>query len=333
MATLTSTRPTLLDITKRMAPDGSIDTEIAEMLTEVQDWMKYAYWQEGNLPTGNRDTIRTSLQTPTWRKLNAGTQPTKSTTAQNVDSCGILEIISEIDVKEAQLNGNEAAWRMSEERPAIDAMGNELGQTLIYGNEATASEEFTGLKVRYDSLSAENATHVLVDSGASGSTNTSIWLVGWGRMGARMLYPKAGKPNLQINDLGRQLLENADGNNGRMLAYVTQYTWDVGFGIKDWRNVVRFQYQPSDVTYNGATGPRLEDNMRKMVRRIQNLGSLTMTWLLNRQALDDLDLQSANKSTMAFNSIKDAQGQNVDAFLGIPLTRCDSILTTEAVIT
>lgn len=316
-----------------MTPDGGIDTEIAEMLTEVQDWMKYAYWQEGNLPTGNRDTIRTSLQTPTWRKLNAGTQPTKSTTAQNVDSCGILEIISEIDVKEAQLNGNEAAWRMSEERPAIDAMGNEAGQTLIYGNESTAPEEFTGIKVRYDSTTAENSTHIFKDASAAGGTaNTSIYLVGWGRMGARMLYPKAGKPNLQINDLGRQLLENADGANGRMLAYVTQLTWDMGFGIKDWRNVCRFQYDSADVVFNGATGPRLEDTMRKMVRRIQNPGSLTLTWLLNREALDNLDLQSANKPTMGFHSVKDAQGSNVDAFLGIPLVQCDSILSNETAI-
>ena len=45
-------------------------------------------WQEGNLPTGHRTTIRTGLPESAWRLLNYGVQPSKSVTAQVTDTCG-----------------------------------------------------------------------------------------------------------------------------------------------------------------------------------------------------------------------------------------------------
>lgn len=63
---------------------------------------------EGNLPTGHKTTIRSGLPSATWRLLNYGVQPSKSTTVQVTDSVGMLETYAEVDKSLADLNGNTA---------------------------------------------------------------------------------------------------------------------------------------------------------------------------------------------------------------------------------
>jgi len=96
MSTLSVQNPTLLDVTKRLNPEGKIDM-IGEILNETNEILEDMTWVEGNLVTGNRSTIRTGLPEPTWRKMYQGVQPTKSTTAQITDDCGMLEAYAEVD--------------------------------------------------------------------------------------------------------------------------------------------------------------------------------------------------------------------------------------------
>ena len=144
MSTLNAQFPTLLDVTKRLDPGGKIDS-IVEMLSQSNEMMDDMVWVEGNLPTGHRTTIRSGIPAPTWRKLYGGVQPSKSTTVQVTDSCGMLEAYAEVDKASADLNGNTAAFRLSEERAFIEGMNQEVQSSLIYANESTAPEEITGL--------------------------------------------------------------------------------------------------------------------------------------------------------------------------------------------
>lgn len=331
MATLTSTYPTLLDVARRMNPNGSIETMIAELLTETNEVLEDAVWIEGNLPTGHRDTLRTSLPTPTWRKINAGIAATKSTTAQNTDTIGILEDISEIDCAAANLNGNAAAWRLSEDRAHIDGISAELAGTVFDGNEATAPESFTGFGPRYDLTTAENGSNIFAES-AGDTDATSIYLVGWGPDTVRMIYPKGSVAGIQAEDLGRYLSQNFDGANGKAMVYGMRYQVMAGLGVKDWRYVSRFQFDPDDVTATGSSGPVFDTTMRKMLRRIPNPGRVRLAWYMNRDAQDMIDWQAANKTTLAFKTIEDAQGKLVTTFLGIPVRRCDAITTAESSI-
>ena len=81
MATLSSNAATLADVAKSLDPDGKT-ADIVELLSQNNAILEDAMWKEGNLPTGNRTTVRDSLPTPTWRKLGEGVTPTKSTTSQ-----------------------------------------------------------------------------------------------------------------------------------------------------------------------------------------------------------------------------------------------------------
>lgn len=331
MTALATTHPTLLDLTKRLDPNGKIDT-IVEMLTQTNEILDDMVWVEGNLPTGHRTTIRSGLPTPTWRKLYGGVQPGKSTTVQVTDSCGMLEAYAEVDKALADLNGNTAAFRLSEERAHIEGINQEFASTLFYGNEGTEPEAFTGFAPRFNDQAAQNGGNILTSAATpDDNDNTSIWLVVWGPNTVHGIYPKGSVAGLQHTDKGQVTIENIDGaGGGRMEAYRSHYRWDCGLVVRDWRYVVRINYDLEDILASGATGPVLSELMGKAIRRIPSLGMGRPAFYANRDTLDALDAQSNNKSNMAFATVEDAQGKLITKFRGIPIRRCDALMSNEA---
>jgi hypothetical protein len=330
MATLSAIHPTLLDVTKRLDPNGKIDT-IAELLSQTNEVLEDMVFVEGNLPTGHRTTVRTGLPAPTWRKLYGGVQPTKSTTAQVTDSCGMLEAYAEIDKALADLNGNSASFRLSEDMAHIEGMNQEFAQTLFYGNEGTEPEAFTGLAPRFNDQAAANGANILTSAATpDNADNTSIWLVVWGANTVHGIYPKGSKAGLAMEDKGQVTVESIDGAGGRMEAYRTHYRWDCGLVVRDWRYIVRINFDLEDVIASAASGPDLGQLMGKAMRRIPSLSMGRPVFYGNRDTLDALDLQFNAKSSLAFNTVEDANGKLVTKFRGIPIRRCDAILSTEA---
>lgn len=329
MAALSTIHPTLLDVAKRLDPDGKV-AQIVELLNQTNEIIEDMVFMEGNLPTGHRTTIRTGLPTPTWRKLYGGVQPTKSRTVQVTDSCGMLEAYAEVDKALADLNGNTAAFRLSEDMAHIEGMNQEFASTLIYGNEGSEPEAFTGLAARFNDQSALNGENIITSAATPDSNdNTSIWLVGWGANTVHGIYPKGSIGGIQMEDKGQVTIENIDGAGGRMEAYRTHYRWDTGLTVRDWRYVVRIQFDLEDIVAAGTSGPVLADLMAKALRRIPSLGMCRPVFYANRDTLDALDVQATNKATMAFSTIEDAQGKPVTRFRGVPIRRCDAILTNE----
>lgn len=134
MATIGNTVPTLLDVAKRLNPDGGGIMPIAELLSQENEMLLDMPWYEGNLPTGSRITTRTGLPDVIYRKLNSGVPPSKSTTAQVDEACGILEARGQVDVDLAMLNGNTAGFRLSESRAFMEAMNQAMQRGVMYGN-------------------------------------------------------------------------------------------------------------------------------------------------------------------------------------------------------
>lgn len=327
MAALNANNPTLLDVAKRLDPDGKI-AAIVEILNATNPVLDDLTFVEGNLPTGHRTTIRTGLPTPTWRKLYGGVQPTKSTTVQVTDSCGMLEAYAEVDKALADLNGNTAAFRLSEDAAHIEAMGQEMASTLFYGNEGTEPEAFTGLAPRYNSKSAKNADNI-IDAGGTGSDNTSIWLCVWGPQTGFGIYPKGSTAGLQMTDKGQVTVENVDGNGGRMEAYRTHYRWDAGLTIRDWRYFVRIANIDVSDLDTVANTKNIINWMIQASERIPELGKGRAAFYMNRRLREKLRLGILEKisSNLTWETIS---GERVMTFDDIPVRRADALVNTEA---
>lgn len=329
MPTLATTNPTLLDLAKTLDPDGKT-ADIVEILNEVNDVLDDMSWQEGNLPTGHRTTIRTGLPTPTWRKLYGGVQPTKARNAQVTDSCGMLEDYAEVDKALADLNGNTASFRLTENRAHIEGISQEIATTLFYGDEDSTPEKFTGLSARYNDLTAENADNI-INAGGAGSDNTSIWLCVWGPSTGFGIIPKGSKAGIQMTDKGQVTVENVDGAGGRMEAYRTHYRMDAGLTIRDWRYFVRIANIDVSDLDTLANTKNLIEWMIKASERIPHLGRGRACWYVNRRIREKLRL-GINEKIASNLSWESVAGKRVMTFDDIPVKRCDALLNTESAL-
>lgn len=328
MATLNTTNPTLADVANRLGPDGKIDPQIVEMLNETNEVLDDMTFIEANGFTEHKTTIRSGLPTGTWRKLNYGVQPEKSRTVPVKDSMGMLETYAEVDKALADLNGNSASWRLSEDRAFVEGLNQTMAQTLFYGDSSLDPEKFMGLAPRYNSLSAENGVNI-VDGGGTGSDNASIWLIVWGPNTCHGIYPKGSSAGLDARDLGEDTLLDAAG--GRYQGYRTHYKWDNGLTLRDWRYVVRIaNVDVSDLTKNASAGADLIDLMAQAIELIPNLGMGRPAFYMPRKLRSFLRRQIANKVAGSTLTMEEVGGKKVVAYDGVPVRRTDALLLTEA---
>lgn len=327
MAAVGEQNPTLLDVASRM--EGDKIATVVELLNETNEIIDDMTVLEANDGTNHKTTIRSGLPSATWRQLNYGVQPSKSTTVQIQDACGMLESYAEVDKALADLNNNTQAFRMSEDRAFLESMNQTFADTLFYGNTATNPERFMGLAPRYNSTTAQNGSNILL-GGGSGSDNTSIWLVVWGPNTVHGIYPKGSKAGLSHTDKGQVTLEDA--NRGRYEGYRTHYKWDCGLTLRDWRYVVRIaNIDVSELTKNAATGADLLDLMVQALEIVPNLSLGRAVFYCNRTIKSFFRRQTLNKSNVHL-SLDEVAGKKVLSFDGIPFRKCDSILNAEATV-
>lgn len=338
MATLATGQLTLADMSKRMGPDGKVDP-IAELLSQQNEVLEDIVFREANQPTSHVVAIRTGLPAVYWRAYNQGVPPSKSTTAQVTEPCAMLESRSHIDAKLLKLNGNSAAFRLSEESAFIEAMGQEMTQKIFNGNVGVDMKTFSGLATRYSSTTAGNGQNIILAGGA-GSDNSSVYLVVWGEQTVFSPFPKGSMAGLANRDLGEESVP--DGNGGYYQAARSLFQWDAGLVVKDWRYVVRIaNVDISDwVGVTGSQASTATTNLIKLmmraIARIPNFQMGRAAFYCNRSIQEGLMIQALEKSQNALG-IKEALTQfgttmNQLTFMGIPVRRVDGLGIAETLV-
>lgn len=338
MAVLSTGQLTLVDIAKRINPDGSV-AAVAELLSQQNDVLEDVVWRPSNEMTAHTETIRTGLPSVYWRAYNQGVPSSKSTTAQVKEPMGMAESRSRIDAKLLELNGNSAAWRTTEESPFIEAMGQEMAGKLFNGNVGADAKTFSGFATRYSSTSAGNGNHV-ISAGGSGADNASVYLIGWGEATVFGIYPKGTAGGLQVKDLG--ISDVQDGSGNEYQAAKSLYQWDAGLVVKDWRYAVRIaNIDVSD--WLGVTGTQAfsasTNVLKLMVRalaRIPNKNNCRLAFYANRSVAEGLMVQALDKSSSVLK-IMDAVnqfGQDIKQLtvMGVPVRIVDQLGIAETVV-
>lgn len=333
MAALASLYPTLVDITKRLDPNGSV-SRVAELLSKYNPIITDIAWHEGNLPTGHRFTARTALPPVTWRKLNQGVAPSKSSADQYTETCGMLEGYSKIDAAVAAMNGNAAAFRADEDNAFLMAMNIEVVNALFYYSTSVNPERLQGFSPRLAATSGNVASAQIIksDASASGANQTSIWLVGWSPDTVFGIYPQGSIGGLQSEDLGKQLVPDAGGTNF-FTAWVTHYVWKLGLCVRDWRYLVRICN--IDVTRWKADlsqGADLAMSMMDAIAALYSLQGIQPIFYMTRQAYSMLNKQLAKKATVNFLEYIERGGVRIPSFMGVPIRLTDGLTQTESVV-
>lgn len=347
MAVIGNVALTLADWAKRVDDDGKMAT-VVDLLSQTNSMMEDMLWVEGNQTSGHKTTIRTGLPQGTWRQLYQGVQPTKSTTAQITEACGNLEGYSELDKDLADLNGNTAEFRLSEEGSFYEGMTQQVQSAFLYANSMNTPAQIMGLAPRYNTINVANAASAnnVIDMGGTGSTNCSMWVVGWGPNSVHGIFPKGKIAGLQMTDLGEDVKVLSDGSMYRV--YRSHFKWECGLAVRDWRYVVRMCN--IDVTLlTGASAANLINGLVSAFHRFPTapsstristdptkpsgvLGATRFAIYCNRQVGAALDRQAMNKTNLLL-SIGEFDGKPATMFRGVPIRVVDRLLTTEARIT
>jgi hypothetical protein len=334
MGTLAVNFPTLLDVARRLDPNGNI-AKVAEIMNQTNEMLDDVPFFEGNMEEGHKTTIRGSIPVPTWRLANKGVQAVKSGTRQITEATGVLENYAQVDKLIADINGNSAAWRMSEEAPIIEGIGQSLASTFLYGDSTLTPERFTGLAPRYADLSGNTTSEQILDAG--GSTNlSSIFLVGWSQNTVFGVYPKGSNAGLSMKDLGEVTVVESDG--GMFQALRTHFQQKAGLVVRDYRFVVRIANIDMVALLTAGDASDTSANLLKLMARALELipdgQNIKLSFYCNKTVRGMLRVKMMNKSNVylttedmvAPNGITRRPGLH---FQGIPIRRCDAITSAE----
>jgi hypothetical protein len=345
----TGSWPTLVDVASRTDGEGNVP-EIAEMLSQCNDYTDDAPYMEANEKTGHEFVFRTSIPAGAWRQYNMGVPYSKSTTAKARVGLGMLADWSQVDRSLLQHSGQGEKFRRSEDFAFLEGMSQTIAQTLIYGNTTVTPAEFMGLSGFYNTINtsnAQNAANVL-NGGGTGTSNTSIWYIGWSPESFFLVYPRGTTAGIHMEDRG-DVVPAYDNLGNPFIAYTSYFEQSVGLVPKDWRYGARIAN--IDTTNAGLAGPNALDIFATMAevtlffpKTTKAVSGITKTdapddnfgtrrvWYVNRTSLHWMYVQAMRDRNVLLR-LEDYAGIVTDNFRGDPIKVIDQITNTETALT
>lgn len=341
--------PTLADVTSRFTSDGHLHN-IAEMLSQSIVLTQDMPVKEGSEMGGHEFAFRTSIPRGAWRQMNMGTPYAKSTTGKSRVDIAELVAYSQVDRTMARRSGDITGFRESEDVAFLEGMGQTIEETVWYGNTVADPRQFNGLSTFYNTLDPDNAANGanVLDGRGRGSSNASIWLIGWSPRTLFGLYPRGSKAGLYMEDKS-DTVPAYDSLGNRFEAYTTFFQQEIGFCPEDWRYGARIANL--DVTAAGLAGPNAYDiytGIRQMMLLLpmmtKNSSGITDSdapndavhgtrpvLYVNRTVRYWMDIQAMrNKGVLM--QIKDYAGMPITGFNDIPIKVSDQLLVTEGTV-
>lgn len=339
MATVNLNYPSIADVSKIFAPDGSL-LKTAEILEASTPMIQDMPWIEGNLPTGEKTSLTVDLPSSSWVGYYQGIAASKGRQQTITFNTAMLRGISETDVNLLKLSKNQNLVLMKEAKRHIMGMGQTFEDQVIYGSKAEP-QKFPGLAATYDHLSTSE-TDVgfnVISGGGSGTDNTSIWFIYWSEDNIYGIYPQGSQAGLSKKDYGEKLDPAPDGGGDYETRKII-YRWDGGLAIPDWGSVVRIanidSSELADAGTSGYDGAPLFNLLtvawNKFKERVKTPGARPYIYC-NRTAKTAFDLIAANKSTLGISTVAGVAGQPTTAFWGVPIRLAERILNNEATVT
>jgi hypothetical protein len=339
LTALTATDLTLVDVAKR-SKDG-VMLPVVEALQQRNGLLQSMVWKQGNTDTGHQVASRNSLPSVSWVRYNDGVLPSKSTVDTFTERTGILEGLSSVDKRVAQINGNEAAFRASEDDAFLAQMANTLESAFFYESTKVNPERIMGLSPRLGLSTAGYGNQIIkAQTAETTADQASIWLIGWGERTVYGITPRGQPTGLEMEDKGE--IRDKDSTTGAIkYKYETLFRWRCGLCVEDYRFLVRIaNVSTSTLTVDAATGADLIRSMVKAYWQIFDPRAVRLAWYCNRTIGSFLHQQALSKTYNSTLSIDPAPmiggvgifGQPIVRALGFPIYISDALTNTETYV-
>ncbi len=333
MSTINSTAVSLLDIKSRLDPNGLLarSIDVLNLENQILNDMK---WMEGNLPTGNVTTQRTSIPTPGTRRFNEGAAVKKATSKQVTDTCTLLESNSEVDEEVMKLAPNPEMFRVDEDAAHMEGYRQKVASMIFYGDTNTNPSEFNGLNVRFNALSTVKTKpgYQIISAGGSGSVNASAWFIDWSQQGVAGIYPKGSTAGLETRDMGLNRILDANGNP--FYAYCTNFKWKPGLAVRNYRKVARVaNIDTINIQTFGSGSDTSANLIQKFILAKNRIDApANVVCYVNELIYSWFEIMLTDKNNVYITRKELADKFPQLYFAGIPIRMCDALLSSEATI-
>ena len=316
----TTSRLTYAEYVKRIDPKGDA-AEIAEVLAEENPWLDDAPWEEANNFWHHQITRQLSLPSGTWRSMNQGVTTEAAQTVNVNEPLALLEGRSHVDKKWVDSSPNPKKARNDEAMMHIEGLQQSLGTAFFYGNNATNPNQFNGLAPRLASVGNN-----VRSAGGTGSDLTSAFIIQWGRKAFMAHPPGLKSTGITHNDLGFHDVLVDTTYMKYLLCYVDQFEWQGGLVVRDERCIARLCNL--EIATSG-TGAFDEDDFIWLINALPSGGGNAVIYA-NKELKSIIDIKA--KDAFSLFKIEDFGGKPVTSFRGVPIRRCDAILSTETAL-
>jgi hypothetical protein len=342
--------PTLIDVASRTDPTGK-QRLIAEMLSQWNAVLDDLMIKKASEITSHTFTYRTSIPGGYWAGYNQGVPVGKSTTAQGTTSMGRLQSFSQIDKNLVEDNSENEEFRLSEDQAFIEGMSQTMAETIFYGNTFEIPSQFMGFSTIYNTTNTStkaNARNV-ISAGGTGSSNASIWCVGWGDRSTFAVHPRnSDSAGLKVENLG-DVFPAYDQLGNMFRAYTTHFQHAMGLVVEDWRT--NFRICNIDTTNAGLAGPNppnlfdfISNSLLLLPTAPKMVSGITQTdapgnptpannyiLYVNRTIRAAMDKQAIRDRNVLLN-MRDYAGIVVDTYRGVPIKIVDQLVNTESTV-
>lgn len=325
-----TTNPTLMDLIRQRAPNGSL-LPIVESMSKLTPFLQDASWMQCNMNGFHRVNRRNVLPAPVRRRINKGVAGTKSGTQQVDEVTTKLADKSIIDVSEIKMMGG-AEYRAREVAGHMMGFEQQVETDLLTGSVGSDPDGIDGIETRLNATTNTPGGKqiVLVDAAPSGGDQGSVLLVGWGPHAVHGIFPDGAPGGLNHKDYGEVSNGGTDGTN-TFPAYVDWFEWDHGLAVEDYRYVARAANVDSSAIANNGTN--LIDGMITLYHRCLTAdSSVRWGYYLPRFFAEFLHKQARNNTTQSTLKIEEIGGQRVTTFLGIPVRTADLMTISESIV-
>jgi hypothetical protein len=325
-------RENMLEVMTAYSRDHQL-LKLVNSLTEQNDLIADMPYKEATDITSNAVARVTKLPTVSWVKIGEGWTSTMGRIQQDSEGIGVMKGRAQFNKDVLKRQPKPDGYRSNKEGLFLESFAQEATNTAVYGDDATAPEEFRGLDVRFNSLDGFTPPRngVFNNGETTGSTNSSIWIIQPDPEDCCLIYPRYD-PNrgLAREDKGEQFLETDAGNTGenvnRAWFYVTEFEWSIGLSIGDLRRVKRICNIQS--TY-GDTHVVDEDVIIQALNNFKTPGQKFL--YCNEVVYNQLCIRQKDK-TNVWHSVSSPFGKPMYYILDTPIRRLDAITNAETII-
>lgn len=343
MAVLASQAMTWADLVTKLGPDGKSIGTVAEVLNEHNVVMQDGAFVTCNSGLEHKTLVRAGLPAVAWSTIGDFMTPSKSATRSQKFVTGFARSLSQVPQDILDLAADEAAVRISEADPHLEAMAQEFEYMFFNGNTSTNPKGFDGLAAYYNALpvSTNNASNQVITGAGSGSDNTSIWLVRHGANATGIIVPEGIPMGIQREDHGQQ--RETDGSGGVRYVQEEEFKLHAGVMIKDYRANARVaNIDVSDAvagsvnlfTLMVTAWHRARMPKYNYTAKDQAYLGAKACWYMNTTMYEVLDKQNRNATLHPALQLtyREIAGEEVTMFRGLPIRVTDGITNTEAAL-